>query len=337
MQYREDFFAANPTKKTYVEGLNRLLERRNADAAARRAQYAKDIFTDSERYRKDLCEMLGWPLVGHERGGKPKATFVPITEEDTHRVFRVSVEILDGVELTGLYFEVKENGKHPLVLVQHGGLGSPELIANFYGDTSNYHHMLERVLCHGVHVFAPQLLIWEEKYEVPFNRKEIDAALKRVGSSITAIEVWGLTRILDYFEGRDNVSVFGMVGMSYGGFYTLFTAAIDTRIRSALSCAFFNSRQRITWSDWTWWRAAEKFDDAEIAALVYPRHLCIEIAKNDPHFDCRFGVESFERLKSISAPVGTDWVEFITFDGVHEFCKDDAPIVNLVTHLKGKK
>lgn len=337
MQYREDFFAANPTKKNYVEGLNRLLERRNADAAAHRAQYTKDIFTDGERYRADFRAMLGWPLVGHTSEGIPNATSALLADEDTHRIYRMSFEILDGVELTGLYFEYKEEGEHPLVLVQHGALGSPELISNFYGNTSNYHDMLERVIRHGVHAFAPQLLLWEAKYDVPFQRQEIDAALKRVGSSITAIEVYGLTRILDYFEAREQVSTFGMVGMSYGGFYTLCTSALDTRIQSAVSCAFFNTLDRVLWSDWTWQNSAEKFNDAEIAALSYPRHLCIEIANNDPLLTCRYGIESYERLKAMSDDVGTDWLDFRVFDGVHEFSRDDAPIENLVAHLKSKK
>ena len=35
--------------------------------------------------------------------------------------------------------------------------------------------------------------------------------------------------------------------------------------------------------------------------------------------------------------VGTDWLELITFDGVHEFYKDDAPIARLVKDLIGRK
>ena len=169
---------------------------------------------------------------------------------------------------------------------------------------------------------------------MPFDRKDLDGALKRVGSSITAIEVYGLMRILDYLQGRPRVGALGMVGMSYGGFYTLMLAALDTRIRAALSCAFFNTRDAVAWSDWAWWRAAERFDDAEIAALVYPRHLTLAIAVDDPLFSCRDGVASYERLEQMSAEVGTAWVDFITFPGKHEFCPDDAPIEAIVARLK---
>ena len=88
--------------------------------------------------------------------------------------------------------------KKPLVLVQHGELGTPELISAFYdGDTANCNAMLERVIAHKVHAFAPQLLLWDkEKFDVSFDRVNIDARLKRVGSSITAVELYWLTRIL---------------------------------------------------------------------------------------------------------------------------------------------
>ena len=140
-------------------------------------------------------------------------------------------------------------------------------------------------------------------------------------------------RILDYFETRDNVSDFGMVGLSYGGFYTLFTAAIDTRIKASISCSFLNTRENYYWADWTWFGFLEKFDDSDIAALVYPRRLCIEVGKKDELFKVEFAEKSFEKLKDACKNVGTEWVRFIPFDGVHEFSKDDEPIEWIVEEL----
>jgi hypothetical protein len=36
----------------------------------------------------------------------------------------------------------------------------------------------------------------------------------------------------------------------------------------------------------------------------------------------------------MSSKVGTDWIDLMIFEGVHEFCKDDAPIERLVNDLK---
>ena len=86
--------------------------------------------------------------------------------------------------------------------------------------------------------------------------------------------------------------------------------------------------------DWSWWQAAELLNDAEIACLVYPRRLCLEIADHDELFVCENGKKSFEKVQQYCAEVGTDWIDLIVFDGVHEFCHDDRPIERLIADLR---
>ncbi|MBE7031022.1 MAG: hypothetical protein E7409_06295 [Ruminococcaceae bacterium] len=333
MEFREEKQASKQYKKSYLEGLDHVIALRQQEAAARRLDYIKDVFSEPERYREDLKQMLGWPLTEKKPSTLPHVTQEKLSQEDGYSIWRMGIEILDGCCMSGLFFRADGEEKRPLVIVQHGGGGTPELISGVYGDTSNYNDMLERVRQYGVHVFAPQVLLWDKEYEVEYDRKDVDGRLKRVGSSLTAMEVYGITRILDYFEVQPYVGAFGMVGMSYGGFYTLYTTAIDTRIQSAVSCGFFNSRDAVGWSDWTWHKSAEKFDDAQVACLVYPRRLCIEIANEDALFDYRRGEESFDTLTKACSQVGTDWVELIVFDGFHEFCKQDEPLARLVSDL----
>lgn len=336
MEYREKPEVSRENKVRYAQQLDALLNKRQQQAAQIRSAYARNIFNDPERYRADLRKMLGWPLVDYKAEGLPEVTAQMLSREDGYTVYRMGVQILEDVTINGLFFRQDGSEPKPLVLVQHGGQGTPELVSNFYGTTNNYNDMLHRVRSQGVHTFAPQLLLWSDKYEVPFDRRALDARLKRVGSSIAAVEIFGLMRILDYFEAQDYVKSLGMVGLSYGGFYTLFTAALDTRIRSAVSCSFFNTRDRIGWSDWTWNRSAELFDDVQVACLVYPRRLCIELGNRDALFDCQSGVESFEKLRELCKEVGTDWLELLVFDGTHEFCREDAPLIRLAEDLKGR-
>ena len=334
MQYREEWEASKKTKEDYKNSLDELITRLQKDAEKQRDVYIKDVFRDTERYRAEFREMLGWPLVRHEKPEEPpRARAELIAEEEDYKIVRMTFEILDCVKLTGLYFEQKKEGGRPLVIVQHGGLGTPELISGIYGNTTNYNDMAERVLVRGADVFAPQLLLWDKKYEVPFERASVDARLKRLGSSITAIEVYAIERILDFFQSRPRITSFGMVGLSYGGFYTLFAAAADPRIRAAVSCSYFNSRDAQPWCDWTWQNAAYRFDDAEIAALVYPRRLWLQMGTNDNLFDYKVSRESFRRLEAMAKEVGTDWVTYTEFDGVHEFCRDDAPLDELIRLL----
>ena len=334
MNYTEERDVSAVYKQNYIDGIKAVIDRRQKEAEQKRDEYIKDILTDADRYREDLAKMLGWPLVNHDDKEPPICTAHKLSDEDGYSIYRLEFEILDGVKMTGLFFKADSTEKRPLVIVQHGGLGTPELISGVYGNTSNYNDMLMRVRNHGVHVFAPQVLLWSEDYNVEFDRKEIDASLKRVGSSITAIEVHGIRRILDYFETQEYVSCFGMGGMSYGGFYTLYTTALEKRIKAALSCSFFNSRDAVHWTDWVWHNSGYCFDDAEVACLAYPRKLCLMMGDSDNLFKSEYSEKSFERIKKICKKVGTDWTKLIIFEGTHEFCKDDEPIAEIIKELE---
>lgn len=331
MRYQEPLETAKPYKQEYLDGLTRLIEEKQAQAAEARKAYCKDIFSDPEPYRKDLRAILGWPLTEPAPTALPAVTEEKLSEEEGYTVSRLQLEVLPGVKLAGLLFRRNGDTPKPLVLVQHGKLGTPERVSGVYGSTSNYNHMLSRIISHDVHAFAPQLCLWSESYAVPFDRDEMDARLKRVGSSIAAVEIYGLMRVLDYFEQQAYVSCLGMAGMSYGGFYTLMTAALDTRLRSAVCCSYFNKRDAVPWSDWVWFGSGLKFDDAQLACLIYPRDFYILMGDRDPLFDYRNTVASYEEARALGPG---EWLHLHIYDGNHEFCKDDAPLEAFLGKLK---
>ena len=335
MIYREEKKHTEPNKAAYREGISAIIKQRQKEAKAARTGYFKDIFSNQEKYRQSLREMLGWPLVGYDEDRETTVSFEKLSEEEYFTLYRAELEILEGVKLSGLFFKMKGEGKKPLVIVQHGKSGTPEIMSGILGSTWNYNDMVMRVAKHNVHVFAPQLLLWDAaQYGAPYERITMDAALKRTGSSIAAIELYEISGIIDYFEKQDYVSSFGMVGLSYGGFYTLYASALDTRIKSAISCSFFASRDACSWSDWVWQNSANCFDDAEVSCLVYPRRLCLEMGTRDELFKSEHSEESFERINWYCKEVGTDWCDLILFEGKHEFCLDDAPIERLINDLK---
>ncbi len=333
MQYGEDIEKTKRFKEDYKNSIDELILKRQQEIEDDRIENAKNIFKNSEDFREEFKNLLGWPLNENSPRMSADVETEKLSEEEGYTLYRMQFTILEKIKLTGLFVKMNGDEKKPLVIVQHGGSGTPELISGIYGDTANYNDMLQRVIKHKVHAFAPQLLLWNESYEVPFDRVKIDAMLKRIGSSITALEIYSIMTILDYFEKQDYVSRFGMVGLSYGGFYTLFTAAIDKRIKSALSCSFFNKRDAVAFPDWSWFNCAEKFDDAEIACLCYPRKLYLRMGDKDELFSEKESVWSFERIKSYCKDVGTDWVDFEIFEGNHEFLKDDALIEKLIKDI----
>lgn len=333
IHYREDVEVSKEFKENYVGGIRNIIENREQAAVVLRDNYCRDIFNNQEKYREDFKAMLGWPLTEKSAQFVPEVKIKKLAEDEFGTIHRVLVEVLDGFSMTGLLFQ-KDEKKRPLVIAQHGGQGTPELVANFYGKKTNYNRMIERMLSYDVNVFAPQLLIWDKSYEVEYDRMALDAQLKRLGSSITALEIYGLTRIMDYFEVQPYVSNFGMIGLSYGGFYTLFTAAVDTRIKSAVSCSFFNNRKDYAWNDWTWFHSAEMFSDAEIACLIYPRSLCIEVGTKDETFDIGLARTEISRLRNLSSRAKGNWLDVIEFDGTHEFCWDNEPLKRLAEDIQ---
>ena len=65
MFYREEKEQSKIYKKEYVDGIERVIEKRQKDMEKLRAEYVKDICEDREKYRTAFKEMLGWPLVNH--------------------------------------------------------------------------------------------------------------------------------------------------------------------------------------------------------------------------------------------------------------------------------
>lgn len=331
--FREDISVSKKYKEAYVKEIKEIIEQREKDAVHARNQYCKDIFKNPEFFRNDLKAMFGWPLTERKEKNIPVIKAEKLTKDADGSIIRISVEVTEGLFITGLLFK-KDEEKRPLVIAQHGALGTPELVGNLYGDTANYNHMIERMLSFDVNVFSPQLLLWNSSYEVETERVDLDAKLKRVGSSITALEVYGIMRILDYLETQPFVGNIGMIGLSYGGFYTLFTAALDTRIKSAVSCSFFNTIKNHARVDWTWFQSAYMFADAEVACLIYPRKLCLEVGIQDETFDIVGARAEISRLRELSNGLKDKWLNVVEFNGTHEFCLDDEPLRRLAEDLK---
>lgn len=323
MKYSEERLDTQHLKEDYLSGLNFLIEQREKNGEIFRNE--QNLFTDAEQYRKNFREMLGWPLHNFD-GQLLNSTSTLLSEEDGYKIYRMSFEFLENVHIHGLFFKHNGNDKRPFAVVQHGGEGAPERISGILGTTANYNDMLMRVFNEGINVFAPQLLLWnKENYGVDFDRVAIDSKLRRVGSSITAVEIFAITKIFDYFEAQPYTKCLGMVGLSYGGMYTLFTHAADTRIKAAISCSFFNERKKYSWPDWCWPNAAYTFSDAEICCLTYPRKIWLEIGKIDDLFDSESGKREFERFKKLSENQKS-WASFRVFDGNHEFYQGNEDI-----------
>jgi len=331
MKYKEHINTANPYREEYLKSIEDIISSRHKDAEKKRVAYFESMKQNVEECRREFVQILGWPLTDYSYSVPPSNKTL-VTEEDDMRAYRVQLQLPIGLKFYGIYFEHKEGGKLPLVITQHGGDGTAELCSGFFEDgTDNYNDMVMRTFNKGVNVFAPQLLIWKgELHEIPFHRERMDARLKQVDSSITAIEVYALRKCIDYLCSLETVDEnrIGMIGLSYGGFYTLFTTAVDTRIKAAVSSCFYNSRQKHSWVDWAWRNSGYRFFDNEIACMVYPRHLSLEVGDKDDLFPPEGAKLEYEKLLKMTDD--HSWIDFTVFDGAHEFNKSDENIDTLI-------
>jgi len=123
-----------------------------------------------------------------------------------------------------------------------------------------------------------------ERYEAMYRITE--------GKSLQGKYVWDARRALDYLETRAEVdaSRLGMIGHSLGGQETLFTAAIDTRIRAAASSCGFGSlrtlkRDRINHNSALYVPGlANNGDYGAVLAMVAPRPFFVAARTEDPIF-----------------------------------------------------
>lgn len=330
--YEEDSNGGLPFREAYLASVQRLIEKRRAQCQARRDAFGASISEKREEARRQYLEMLGWPLTEEPQPVRSVRQIL-IKETDGYQVYRMQLEIFEDFWFYGILM-LHKGKTGPLAISQHGGDGTPEYCSSFI-DSANYNDMSVRLFRRGLHVFAPQTLMWKGDLFGPHPmRNERDNDLKQLGGSIAALEIYCIGRCLDYLEAQPYCNgKLGMAGLSYGGFYTLYTAAADTRIQAALACSHFNDRITYNWPDKVWKNAAATFLDAEVGALVCPRRLILEVGDKDELFDADLARREYERLKGYykEAP---DKLSFAIFSGNHEFCPEDQGIEAFVAALQ---
>jgi dienelactone hydrolase len=335
--YLEDLRAGDDFRSAYQNGLDAIIKKKQAESSQKRDKYFKDFPNNIEQYRLDFKKMLGWPLT-EEPSPILDVREKLIFSEENCEATRMWFELFPGLHFYGILFKQKGNrGNNPLPLVfaVHGGSSTTELCIGLFGNTANYNNMVHRLLHQGVNVFTPQLLLWKEIF-VPANlRNEYDYKLKQLGGSTTAFEIYCLSRCIDYFSAKNWVKNIGMIGLSYGGFFTLYTAAADIRILASYTSCSFNDRikNESYKKDSFWFNSANTFLDAEAGALVYPRYLRIEAGIADPFYDSRSAEGEYKRLQRYYSGK-PDALHFTIFNGAHEFYGYDNELDSFTSYLK---
>ena len=329
-EYCEKIKKDTSFRSDYYEGiLSFLNEQKDIEEHIRQDLFsAVNYKQDPEKYRRKFLEMLGFPLLEDARNVYLKEKIFIVQDKNVN-IYRLTLMVRDKIPFYGLYFEqIEDKDSAPFVIALHGGWGTPELIAGFHQDSSNYNHILRRITERGANVFAPQLLLWDVSTygNAYMPRAEIDGKLRQLGGSITALESYCLQAALTYFIEKENINQdrIGTVGMSYGGMYALHLAAIDTRVKVCYSSSWLCNGFIYAWPDWCYKNAQKIASTVETAALICPRALVVAMGNKDNLFDYH---ETEKTCKSVSKFYQVfeqeENFKYIIFDGEHEIDKAD--------------
>ena len=148
-----------------------------------------------------------------------------------------------------------------------------------------------------------------------------------LGQTLLGWRVWDVMRTIDWIETRPELDAkrIGCMGPSGGGTATLFSTAMEPRIKVAMVSSYLNTFRDSIFSlnhctdnyvpgilNW-----AEMYD---VAGLIAPRPLFAESGEKDTIFPISASRASFARVKSIYEVFGAGGVvEHEVFDGPHSF------------------
>jgi dienelactone hydrolase len=148
-----------------------------------------------------------------------------------------------------------------------------------------------------------------------------------VGQTMIGWRVWDVMRTIDYIATRSELDAnrVGCMGISGGGTVTLFSTALEPRIRVAFVSGYLNTFRDSVGSlshcidnyvpgilNW-----AEMHD---VAGLVAPRPLFVESGERDNIFPIHASIESFNNVREIYSVFGAaDQLEQEVFPAEHSF------------------
>ena len=296
------------------------------------AAYARSM----EDLRGHLRASLRYPPPG---AGSVKAELVKETSlgADALATYaRLRIRVLPGVDSIGIYLRPKNRpGRLPLVIAAHGRGGAPDRLPDGKLSILEHHNrdLARGALERGYAVWEP-MFIFYAKAQPDDLRERLTVHAIEAGTTLPAVEIAKVVGALDVLSQRPEIDParVAMVGVSYGGFYTLYTTALEPRIKAAVVAAYFNDREAVLdasdpsgFLDWRFPDSLGLLRDMNVAALVCPRPLLIEAGSQDQLFPVEGARRAAPQAAEFYRRLGVeDHFKFDEFVGRHDFNGRDA-------------
>ena len=275
-----------------VAGVDRFLLRELSASIARREQHWSRDFTSHAAYarsvepnRKRLANIIG---LRDERVAFDGLTLASTTAEsslvgqtDRITIRAVSWPAFGDVTAAGLLLEPRGRDAVANVVALPDCNQLPEQIAGLAEGLPPELQYARRLAGSGCRVVVPLLVNRAEKMSKLSNREFLYRSAFEMGRHLIGYEVQQSLAVVDWFSKRWEDTPIGIIGWGEGGLIALYAAAVDTRIDTACVSGYFDSRQNI-WQepiDRNVFGLLDQFGDAELATLIAPRTLIVDVAQ----------------------------------------------------------
>jgi dienelactone hydrolase len=287
-----------------VDGVDRFLMKQIDKAAENREKFWKRDFSSPEAYDKSIAAnraRLGQILgVRDERPTRVEMELVAMTDRPalvakSPKFEAYTVRWLAFGDVHGEGLLLKPLGIEPIadVIAIPDADRTPEMIAGLAPGVEPESQYARRLAESGCRVIIPTLLDRTPRKRLApdrtggpelNNREFIYRSAYELGRHVIGYEIEKIMAAIDWSKRENPKRRVGLFGWGEGGMLALYTAALDTRVDAACVSGYFGRRGAL-------WREPiernvfgllERFDDAELLAMVVPRGLVVE-AVPGPH------------------------------------------------------
>jgi len=297
--------------------------------------------------RARFQESLRYPPPGYLDAITGKVADEPAGEDGIATYRRLEIPVLPGVHAIGYYMRPRNAGardKLPLVIAAAGRGGIPEPTAD--GKLPIVQHDSKdfawEALRRGYAVWLPTFAHFAFGSNDYRDRLAVNAW--ESGTSLPAIEIAKVVKALDVLTQRDDIDPqrVAMIGHSYGGFYTLYTSALEPRIRVAAVSAYLNDRAKVLdasapggFLDWRYPDSLTLWRDPAVVALVAPRPLLFIAGNQDQLFPIEGARRTAPEAARVYKQLGIgERFEFSEFVARHDF--NGAAALDFVDKYMGR-
>jgi dienelactone hydrolase len=302
-----------------------------------RLAFSAANLTAWEGWRRELRNKL-YALLGPWPTPSPiKAATIALVDAGSHWREEVILSSEDHPDISGyLLLPKRENLRAcPAILALHGhGPGKAEVVGLEAGDAQQPYGL--RMVEAGYIVFSFDFFPFGTRKETDHNAREgyeyaCNSTLIRTllsGYNLLTLNLFDVMRSLDFVSTRPEVDPqrIGVMGCSYGGTTSMYSAILDMRIKAAvLSCSLGEYRGHgveldelcgaqvvpgiLQWAEM-----------GDVAGLLAPMPVMVECARGDIFFPWEYTQPSILRLREVYDVAGSEnHLQICIYDGGHRY------------------